>query len=82
MKKRFEMTREVDLVFNTLYTKYGTLNLTKKQLSTELNISVRTIDKYICQSVGIPNYIKMNNGRVLFPIIDVRKFLTNTFKVV
>ena len=69
--------------FEYLKEKYG-ITLTKQQLADELNVSINTINSYIVKGTGIPEYIKIGtgkNGKVLFPIVNVVDFLSNTIKV-
>ena len=80
MKKRFYSQKiEQDLIH-----RYNKSTLTKKELAFELGVSVNTINKYICDGIGIPEYIKLGlgkNGKVLFPVVNVVDYLSNTIKV-
>ena len=52
-------------------------------MAHELGISYSTIDGYIAKGYGIPNYKKLGkakNAKVVFNIIDVAKFLSETIK--
>lgn len=65
-------------------SRYNKSTLTKKELANELGISVSSINNYIVKGVGIPEYIKVGtgkNGTVLFPIVNVVDYLSNTIKV-
>jgi transposase len=65
--------------FNFKYPNRETL--TKKELASELGVSVSSINHYIQLGEGLPSYIKFGNsekGRVLFPIVNVVEYLTNT----
>lgn len=78
MKSFFSQT-----IYNELHSKYG-LNLTKKELSQVLKVSVSSINNYIVKGEGIPEYIKVGkakNGKVLFPVVNVVDYLSNTIKV-
>ena len=47
-------------------------------------MSVSSINSYISKGEGIPEYIKVGNaknGKVLFPIVNVVNYLSNTIKV-
>jgi len=71
-------------IYQDLLNRYKKVSLTKKELSNELGVSVSTINNCICQGYGIPEYNKLgnsSNSRVVFPIICVSKFLSNTVKV-
>lgn len=67
-----------------LSDRYKKSTLTKSELAKELNISVSSINNYIVKNEGIPEYIKVGNGKngkVLFPIVNVVAYLSNTIKV-
>lgn len=71
-------------VIEDLKNRYNKITLTKKELAQELNVSVSSINNYIVKGYGIPEYTKIgaaNNGTVLFPIICVAEYLSNTIKV-
>ena len=79
MTKRFYSQKIEDL----LISQYG-LNLTKKELSQVLKVSVSSINNYIVQKTGIPEYVKVGtgkNGTVLFPVVNVVDYMSNTVKV-
>ena len=81
MNRYFSQTIHEDLK-----QKYNNkLTLTKKELADELNVSVSSINSYIVKGIGIPEYIKVGtgkNGKVLFPVVNVVDYLSNTIKVV
>lgn len=65
-------------------SRYNKSTLSKKELANELGMSVSSINNYIVKGVGIPEYIKVGtgkNGTVLFPIVNVVDYLSNTIKV-
>jgi hypothetical protein len=65
--------------FNIKYPNKETL--TKKELSTELGVSVSSINHYLQLGEGLPPYIRFGSkdkGRILFPIVNVVDYLTNT----
>ena len=71
-------------VLNDLTTRYKKTTITKKELAHELNVSVSSINNYISKGYGIPEYKKIGdarNGTVLFPVICVAKYLSNTIPV-
>jgi len=78
MKKFFSQ-----IIYKDLSTKYGE-TLTKRELSEVLKVSVSSINNYIVRGEGIPEYIKMGtsrNSKVLFPMVNVVDYLSNTIKV-
>lgn len=68
-----------------LKKKYKKTALTTKEVANELGLSVNTIRFGMKAGKGIPKYKKVGGGvsrqRVIFPIIDVAKFLANTEEV-
>ncbi len=80
MRTKEEQTSEEKL-YNYLAKKYDAVVLSKEQLREELGIGKSTMDRYVCQNVGIPPYKKLGtskNSKVVFNILDVAKFLDNT----
>ena len=70
--------------YKLLRDTYKKATLTKQELAIELGVSTSTIDLYISKGIGLPNYKKLGtakNARVVFNIIDVAEFLTDTIKV-
>ena len=66
-----------------IVSQYGQV-LTKKELSQVLKVSVSSINNYIVRGEGIPEYVKVGtgkNGKVLFPVVNVVDYLSNTIKV-
>jgi len=73
-----------EAIYQDLLNRYNKIAISKKELAHELGVSVSTINNCICQGYGIPEYNKLgnaSNARVIFPIIAVAKFLSNTIKV-
>ncbi len=71
-------------IHQDLNDRYNKSTLTKKELADELGMSVSSINTYIGKGEGIPEYIKVGNaknGKVLFPIVNVVDYLSNTFAV-
>lgn len=71
-------------IHEELKSRYNKSTLSKKELADELGMSVSSINNYIVKGVGIPEYIKVGtgkNGTVLFPIVNVVDYLSNTIKV-
>ena len=71
-------------IHEDLNNRYNKSTLTKKELSNELGMSVSSINTYICKGEGIPQYIKIGNsknGKVLFPVVNVVDYLSNTYQV-
>ncbi len=72
------------VIYNEMSLRYEKATLTKKELAVELNISESTINLNMNKGVGIPEYVKLGdakNSKVIFPILEVAKFLNATTKV-
>lgn len=70
-------------IYNDLKDRYGKATLSKTEMAQELGISYSTIDSYISKGMGIPAYKKLGtakNAKVVFNIIDVSEFLSQTIK--
>lgn len=70
---------QFNLYFDSLKSEYKTLMLTKKELSKVLGISESTINSYLSKNINLPDYKKMadgKNSRVMFPLMNVAKYLT------
>ena len=77
------MTKKQELILQDLKTRYKKSTLSKREMANELGISYSTIDGYIAKGYGIPNYKKLGkakNAKVVFNILDVAEFLTQTIK--
>jgi len=71
-------------IYTELTQRYNKATLNKKELSNELGVSVSSINSYIVKGTGIPEYIKVGtgkNGKVLFPVVNVVDYLSNTIRV-
>jgi len=74
---------QTQLMYQDLKSRYNKATLTKKELAKEFTVSISTIDLYISKGIGIPNYKKLGtakNAKVVFNIIDVAEYLTQTIK--
>jgi len=78
------MTDRTQLIYDDLRTRHKA-SLSKKNLADELDVSISTIDRHIAHSLGLPAYKKLGkakNAKVVFNIIDVALWLSDTVKVV
>ncbi len=72
-----------ELIYQDLKSRYNKASINKKEIANELDVSTSTIDLYISKGVGIPNYKKLGtakNAKVIFNIIDVAEYLSQTIK--
>ena len=77
------MNQSQELIYQDLQTRYKRATISKREMAHELNISYSTIDGYIARGFGLPNYKKLGtakNAKVVFSLIDVSKFLSQTIK--
>lgn len=73
-----------ETILQDLQNRYKKSVLNKKELAYELGVSESAINNYICQGVAIPEYRKIGNAknaRVVFPIINIASYLSNTVRV-
>ncbi len=67
-----------------LYEKYNKTAINKQEYASEIGVSVSTVDNHISKKEGVSNYIKLGsskNARIIFPIEEVAKFLSQTIEV-
>jgi len=72
-----------EAIYSELRGEGYSLLITKKQYSQIINCSVSSVDNYIREGYGCPNYKKMGkakNAKVLFSLIDVANYLAQTVK--
>lgn len=72
------------VIYESLRETYGKSGLSKVELANELGLGLSTVSKMMADGMGIPNYRKIGeakNARVIFPLIDVAEFLSDTIKV-
>ena len=73
-----------EAIYQDLLTRYKKVVLNKEELAHELGVSVSAINNCIVKGYGIPAYTKLGhqaNARVVFPVVCVAEFLSNTVKV-
>jgi len=74
---------QTELIYQDLKSRYNKATLSKKEYANEVGSSVSTIDLYMQKGAGVPNYKKLGtakNEKVIFNIIDVAEYLTQTIK--
>ena len=74
---------QTENVYQDLKSRYNKATLTKKEIANEFGVSISTIDLYIQKGLGVPNYKKLGtakNAKVVFSIIDVAEYLSQTIK--
>lgn len=78
-----ELENQREKLYKYLNQKYKRSVINKVEMAFELGISNSTLDLYIAKGIGIPNYKKLGsakNSKVIFNLLDVADFLTETIK--
>lgn len=78
------MDDKTKIIYDQLVAKYNKVAIGKKELAEELNVSKSTIDNYLMRGYGLPRYRKVGNtrhGRVIFPLVEVAKYLAESVEV-
>jgi len=82
-KERYKMHQQQELILKDLQTRYKKATISKREMANELGVGYSTLDNYIAKGYGIPSYRKLGkskNGKILFSLIDVSEFLSQTIK--
>ncbi|MDD3775473.1 MAG: hypothetical protein PHV08_05895 [Sulfurovaceae bacterium] len=77
------MDTNKQVIYDYLNSKYKRATIGKKEIAQELGVSLSTIDLYISKGMGIPRYRKLGkakNAKVVFNIVDVAEFLSQTIE--
>lgn len=77
------MDTSKQVIYDYLNSKYKRATIGKKEIAQELGVSLSTIDLYISKGVGIPRYRKLGkakNAKVVFNIVDLAEFLSQTIE--
>ena len=67
-----------------LRSRHNKSAISKKDTADELNMAVSTLNNYMAKGYGIPRYKKIGdakNAKVIFPIVEIAKFLADTVEV-
>ncbi|MDD3497820.1 MAG: hypothetical protein PHH92_10600 [Aliarcobacter skirrowii] len=78
-----ELEKQKEQLYKYLTQKYKRTVINKVEMAFELGISNSTLDLYIAKKIGLPNYKKLGdskNSKVIFNLLDVADFLTQTIK--
>ncbi len=86
-KTNLSITAFESIEAETLYTELRgagySLMISKKDYADIIGCSLSSVDNYIREGYGCPNYKKMGkakNAKVLFSLIDVANYLAQTVK--
>ena len=72
-----------EYILKELQEKYMRATLTKKEVATELGLSLKTIDNMIKDGSILPNPLKIGsskNSPVRFRLIDIANFIIDAFE--
>jgi len=72
-----------ELIYQDLISRHKRTSLHKRDLAKEMGLSVSTIDLYMHKGIGVPDYKKLGNAKnskVIFNIVDVAEYLSQTIK--
>lgn len=75
---------EAEALYSELKAEGYKLFISKKQYASIISCSVSTVDNYIRDGYGCPNYKKVGkakNAKVLFSLIDTANYLAHTIEV-
>jgi predicted DNA-binding transcriptional regulator AlpA len=71
---------EIKEIVKVIFERYKSINLSRKEASEVLNISIATLDRMRSRGEG-PNYIKINpgtkSGKILYPLSEIVKYITS-----
>ena len=73
-----------EAILKGLKSRHDKETLTLAECAKELSVSKHTLYANTSSGKNLPNYVKFGNaknGRIIFPIIEVAKFIANTQKV-
>ena len=76
------MNKHYEQIYKYLIEKYQRIVINKKELASEMNVSVATINLYITKGINVPHYKKLGkskNAKVVFHISDVADFLSKGY---
>ncbi len=74
---------EAEAIYTGLKDEGYSLMISKKNYANIIGCSLSSVDNYIREGYGCPNYKKMGkakNAKVLFSLIDVANYLAQTVK--
>lgn len=74
------MDSSTQITYDYLRHKYKRATMGKKEMASELGVSLSTLDLYISKGIGLPKYKKASkakNARIIFNIYDVAVYLTS-----
>ena len=80
---QIDVNSQREKLYEYLQKKYKRVVLSRSEMAKELGINNSTLDLYIAKGTGLPNYRKLGkakNAKVVFNLLDVADFLSQTIK--
>lgn len=75
------MSSDEKVLFETLYSKYKKIAISKKEMSLETGQSISTLDRLRKSSLGCA-YIKKGNGDIFYPLTELAKYYTRVVQTI
>lgn len=73
------MSSDERVLFETLYSKYKKVAISKKEMSLETGQSISTLDRLRKNGLGC-GYIKKNNSDVFYPLQEIAKYYSSVIQ--
>lgn len=73
------MSGEERVLFETLYSKYKKVAISKKEMSLETGQSISTLDRLRKSGLGC-SYIKKGSGDIFYPLTELAKYYTQVIQ--
>lgn len=68
------MSSDEKVIFDSLYSKYSKMLLSKKECGRELSKSVATLDRERKLALGV-QYIKSGQGNIYYPLLEIARYI-------
>ncbi|WP_320035437.1 hypothetical protein [Halarcobacter sp.] len=75
------MSSDEKVLFETLYSKYKKIAISKKEMSLETGQSISTLDRLRKSGLGCA-YIKKGNGDIFYPLTELAKYYTRVVQTI
>ena len=73
------MSSEEKITFEALYAKHRKIAISKKEMSRETGLSISTLDRLRRSGLGCA-YIQKGQGDVVYPLLELAKYYTQTIQ--
>jgi hypothetical protein len=75
------MSSDEKVLFETLYSKYKKIAISKNEMSLETGQSISTLDRLRKSGLGCA-YIKKGNGDIFYPLTELAKYYTRVVQTI